>query len=100
MCNASKICVQEIMKINLSGSKSLLDNNFKFKPIQSIFFLSFLQQRMIDDEFQIVNTNQSTILPEFCPPRCWVLPQDSLVSECPGISRLQKSPPTDSVVRL
>lgn len=41
-----------------------------------------------------------TILPEFCPPRCLVLAQDLLVSECPGISRYQKIPPTDPVVRL
>ena len=64
------------------------------------FFLSFLRKTMIDNEFHIVYVNQSTILPEFCPPRCWVLSQDPRVSECPEISPSQKSPPSDSVAGL
>ena len=47
-----------------------------------------------------VRIYQPSNLPEFCPHRCWALSQDPLVSEYPGTSRFQKSPPTDSVVRL
>ena len=47
-----------------------------------------------------VRIYQPSNLPEFCLHRCWALSQDPLVSEYPGTSRFQKSPPTDSVVRL
>lgn len=59
------VCVYKLPRLEMFARQQL-----QIQAESINFFLSFLQKMMIDEEFHIAYTNQSTILPEFCPPQC------------------------------